>query len=157
MKITAPGRAERTYTQHLVAAPAEVFPLLCPVREAEWLERWDPTSVFSASGAAERDCVFVTASEPDDAIWYVTQHDPEPGFLEMLKITPRVTACRLTIELAETPEGCDATVTYRHTSLGPAGDEFVSAFTEEYYEEFMRDWGRRLNHYLTTGEMLLTR
>jgi hypothetical protein len=33
MKIVQPNRATRTYTQHLIAGPAAVFPLLCPVRE----------------------------------------------------------------------------------------------------------------------------
>ena len=31
-------RVTRRYTQHLDAPAAEVFPLICPVREAEWLE-----------------------------------------------------------------------------------------------------------------------
>jgi hypothetical protein len=50
--------------------------------------------------------------------------------------------------------GTDAEVTYTHTSLGPAGDEFVAAFDEAYYVEFMRDWEERLNHYLITGMMV---
>ncbi len=154
MRVTAPVRASRTYTQHLIGSPAEVFPLLCPVREADWIEGWDPLLVVSESGVAEPDCVFVTSAEPVDAVWYVTRHEPDTGFVEMLKITPQVTACRLSIQLAATPEGCDAEVRYTHTSLGPAGDEFVAAFTEEYYGEFMRDWESRLNHYLCTGEML---
>ena len=35
MKIVAPNRATRAYTQTLVAPPEAVFPLLCPVREAD--------------------------------------------------------------------------------------------------------------------------
>ena len=52
---------------------------------------------------------------------------PESGFVEMLKITPGVTACRLTIQLRAVASGCEAAVTYTHTSLGPAGDAFVDA------------------------------
>ena len=37
MNITKPKRVTRTYTQRLVAEPAAVFPLLCPVREADWI------------------------------------------------------------------------------------------------------------------------
>jgi hypothetical protein len=155
MNIQMPNRVAHTYVQRLFAAPERVFPLLCPVREADWIEGWDPLQVASASGVAEADCVFVTAAEPTDAIWYVTRHEPAAGFVEMLKITPGVTACRLRIALQATTAGCDATVTYMHTSLGPAGDAFVADFTAEYYAAFMRDWEARLNHYLVHGSALV--
>jgi hypothetical protein len=148
MRIQQPNRVSRTYTQTLCAEPAQVFPLLCPVREADWIEGWDPGVVISASGVAERDCVFTTASKPHDALWYVTRHEPSAGFVEMLKITPTVTACRLTIQLRPAPGGSEADVTYTHTSLGPEGDAFVASFTEGYYRQFMQDWESRLNRYL---------
>ena len=99
MNIVKPVRATRTYTQQLVAEPGIVFPLLCPVREADWIEGWNPPLVVSLSGVAEEDCVFTTPAEPIDAVWYITRHEPAAGFVEMLKITPNVTACRLTIQL----------------------------------------------------------
>jgi hypothetical protein len=72
----------------------------------------------------------------------------------MLKVIPEMTACRLSIELAATSAGCEATITYSHTSLGPRGDDFVTGFTEDFYLEFMREWETRMNHYLKTGERL---
>lgn len=154
MKIIKPNRATHTYTQHLVAEPAAVFPLLCPVREVDWIEGWKPLLVISSSGLAEPDCVFTTAAQPTDAIWYVTRHDPHAGFVEMLKITPQVTACRLTIQLRAVTGGCEADIMYSHTSLGPQGDEFVASFTEAFYREFMQDWESRVNHYLRHGTAL---
>lgn len=151
MKILKPNRVSRTYTQRLVAPPKDVFPLLCPVREAEWIVGWHPLSVISTSGVGERDCVFVTPGTPDDSVWYITQHDAVAGFLEMIKITPAVTACRLSIQLQPTADGCEAQVTYTHTSLGPAGDTFVESFTEVFYRQFMHDWEARINHYLVHG------
>ncbi|HET7731794.1 MAG TPA: hypothetical protein VFK48_17360, partial [Usitatibacter sp.] len=62
MKVVAPNRVSRSYTQKLCGEPGQVFPLLCPVREADWIEGWDPGIVITASGVAERDCVFTTAS-----------------------------------------------------------------------------------------------
>lgn len=148
MKVARPVRATRSYTQRLVAGPAAVFPLLCPVREADWIEGWDPPLVVSNSGFAEPDCVFTTAATPVDAIWYITRHEPAAGFVEMIKITPGVTACRLSIQLRAVEGGSEALVTYSHTSLGPEGDAFVAAFTEEYYRGFMQDWEARINYYL---------
>ncbi len=154
MKIVKPTRASHTYTQHLVGAPDAVFPLLCPVREADWIEGWDPVLVVSSSGVAEPDCVFTTPAPPIEAIWYVTRHEPETGFVEMIKITPNVTACKLTIQLRAVACGSEAVVTYSHTSLGPQGDAFVASFTEGYYREFMQDWESRINHYLLHGSAL---
>ena len=148
MKVVPPRRASHTYRQRLNAPSAKVFPMLCPVRELEWAEGWEPGLVVSASGVAEPDCVFTTPSEGTEAIWYVTRHEPETGFVEMLKITPGVTACRLEIRLHDTPRGCDADVTYTHTSLSPDGDAFVDRFDAASYRRFMEAWENELNGWL---------
>jgi hypothetical protein len=154
MDIRKPNRIVRSYTQRLVGSPTQVFPLLCPVREADWIDGWDPLLVISETGVAEPGCVFVTPAQPADAVWVITRHDPDAGVVEMLKLSPGVTVCNLRIELGATTTGCDARVSYEHTSLGPAGDVFVAAFSPEYYEQFMRDWEARMNHYLSTGRRL---
>lgn len=154
MNVRPPNRVIHSYTQHLVAPPEAVFPLLCPVREADWIEGWDPSLVLSVSGLAEPDCVFVTDARPYDAVWYVTRHEPERGFVEMIKITPEVTACKLTVRVRAAGGGSEADVTYSHTSLGPQGDVFVTTFTADYYVQFMREWEERLNHYLKHGKAL---
>jgi hypothetical protein len=72
----------------------------------------------------------------------------------MIKITPDITACRLSVHLYPSDSGCNAVVTYSYTSLGPRGDEIVESFTEDYYREFMRAWETELNTYLSTGRKL---
>ena len=154
MNIRPPNRVTHTYTQRLVAPPAAVFPLLCPVREADWIDGWSPLLVLSHSGLAEPDCVFVTDSRPYDAVWFITRHEPERGFVEMIKVTPDVTACKVTIQVRAAGAGSEADVTYSHTSLGPQGDLFVASFTAEFYLQFMREWEDRMNHYLAHGTAL---
>lgn len=149
-----PQRATHTFRQTLRAPPDRVFPLLCPVREVEWAEGWLPKLVVSMSGVAERDCVFITPDNHGEAIWYITRHEPQKWFVEMLKILPGVTACRLEIQLSEDRDGCFADVTYSHTSIGPAGDEFVAQFTVDHYRGFMQAWEKELNHFLQTGRKL---
>ena len=146
MKITPPVRASRTWAQRLVAPPSRVFPLLCPVRETEWVEGWDPDLVVTASGIAERDCVFVM---PDpEAIWVVTEYEP-PRRIEFVKVTPGVTAARIGIVLSAIGDsGTRAEVTYTHTALTEEGERLVAGFTEEYYETFMKGWEGALNAFL---------
>jgi hypothetical protein len=57
-------RVVKKYTMNLSAEPAVVFPLLCPVREYEWIEPWSCDMVFSASGVAENNAVFMTDFPP---------------------------------------------------------------------------------------------
>jgi len=84
----------------------------------------------------------------------ITRHEPENGFVEMLKITPLGTACKLTIQLRPTATGSEAVITYTHTSLGPEGDAFVASFTDDHYRQFMQDWESRANYYLVNGSVL---
>lgn len=152
MRITAPTRAAHIYTQHLAAPPAEVFPLLCPVREIEWADGWDPAVVFSVSGVAEPDCVFTTRGAGDlDDVWVVTRHDPAAFAVEMVMVTPAVIAMHLTITLRPEDGGCAADVSYVKTSLGAAGDEEVRSFTESAWTEFMAAWEDELNGYLRSA------
>jgi len=53
MDVKRPVRVSHQYTQRIRASTKEVFPLLCPVREQEWIPRWDPVLVAAESGIAE--------------------------------------------------------------------------------------------------------
>ena len=68
MHVRQPNRVTHSYTQQLIAPPDRVFPLLCPVREAEWIDGWQPVLVLTLGGFAEADCVFTTDAEPLDAV-----------------------------------------------------------------------------------------
>jgi len=154
-KIKKPNRVLRTYTQKLHASPDKVFPLLCPVRELDWVKDWPLEMAYTNSGFAELGCVFETTSGSDKTTWIITRHDLEKKFVEMVRITPERTACTLSIHLK-----CDekietvAEVTHAHTSLGIRGDVFVKEFTEEYYTQMMTEWENELNGYLKTGHMI---
>lgn len=154
MKIERPFRVTRRYTQRLVARVSDVFPLLCPVREADWIEGWSPIVVYSESGLAEAGCVFVTPAEPQDAVWFINRHEPETGIIEMIKVAPGVTVSHLRIELHDLAEGCSALIAYTLTAIGTQGKAAVDAFTEAYYTEFMQTWERRMNHWLEHGTCL---
>ena len=76
------------------------------------------------------------------------------ALLKCSRSRPWFTACRLTIRLRATATGSDAEISYTHTSLGPSGDAFVAAFSEDFYRQFMQDWESRLNHFLAHGTAL---
>jgi hypothetical protein len=154
MIIEQPRRVRRTYTQNLVAPPAQVFPLLCPVREAEWVPNWDPRRVLSKSGVGEKDCVFVTEAAPQDAVWMITRHDVKAWNLEIIKVTVDHTVCKVEISLTATAAGSEAEISYSYTALSPAGEAFLAEFTADWYQTFMEEWEAAMNHYLSTSTMI---
>lgn len=150
MNVQEPVRVSRSHTQRISAPVKEVFPLLCPVREAEWIEGWEPEVVLTTSGVAEDGCVFVTHDDERKAVWTVTEYDP-PGAIGFVKVeSPVVTRIRIDLDPAD--EGATAaTVTYAFTALSAEGAPLVHSWTEDRYRGFMEDWESRLNHYLRTG------
>jgi hypothetical protein len=152
-------RITRQYTQRIEAPPARVFPLLCPVREAEWLEGWGEIveMVHSESGLAEEGCVFLTRP-PDqvETVWMITRHDATRGVVEFARVTPGLLATRLCI-LVQAAEGEASTVkvTYHFTPLSEAGVALArEAHSEEAFRSSMAWWEASMNHWLRTGELL---
>jgi hypothetical protein len=149
MKVVEPLRVTRTYVQKIQGSPEEVFPLLCPVRETEWVDGWDPLVVYSRCGLAEPDCVFLTGNEEPDSAWVITNRDSDNFTMEIIKVTPWTTIAKITISLRQNDQsGTDAVVTYTYTALSEAGKDFINNYTESYYAEFMRYWETRINDFL---------
>jgi hypothetical protein len=66
------------HTQRIEAPPEVVFPPICPVREGQWLDGWADgfELIYSASGFAEKNCVFRTYGHGDpEMTWTVSEHD----------------------------------------------------------------------------------
>ena len=155
MRVEKPNRVSRSYTQHLEATPATVFELLCPVREAEWVNDWRPKVVLSDSGLAEPGCIFITPGIPEDAHWLMTEYDPEALRLEITKMIPGVVVGQISISLAaDGDEACTADITYAYTSISDHGDRALEEFTDDHFKGFMETWEKELNHFLKTGTRL---
>jgi hypothetical protein len=149
-------RAVKSYRQTIDAPPEVVFPLLCPVREAEWLDGWQYSMIYSAAGLVEEGAVFTTANPGEEnTVWVVTRHDPEARFVEFTRFTPRCKTCVLRIRVAPFDEGRSyVDVTYTYTSIAPAGNQFLESWTQESFLEAVVFWERSMNHFLKTGSRL---
>jgi hypothetical protein len=159
MSAVESGRVVRTYTQRIEAGADAVFPLLCPVREGEWLEGWrdEVEMVHSESGVAEEGCVFRTrvAGRPE-TVWAVTRHDPAARVVEFFRVTAGLVATRLRIEVEPRADGASAVhIGYTFTPLGPAGRDFVREnHSEEAFRDDMAWWEQSMNHWLRSGRIL---
>jgi len=149
-------RVVRAYRQTIEATPEVVVPLLCPVREAEWLDGWTYRMIYSVSGLAEEGAVFSTANEGEaNTVWVVTRHDHAAGAVEFTRFTPDSRTCVLTIGVAKNGiAGSHVDVRYAYTSIAPAGNVFLDAWTEEAFRKAMIFWEQSMNYFLKTGRQL---
>ncbi len=149
-------RTTRAYRQTIEAPADVVFPLLCPVREADWLDGWEYEMLYSASGVVEEGAVFATrAAGEEDTVWVVTRHDPAAGIVEFTRFTPRSRVCVL--KIAVSPDGfarSHVEVSYTYTAIAPPGEAFLDAWTREVFLEAVVFWEKSMNHFLKTGTRL---
>jgi len=120
-----------TYSGTVPASPAEVFPLLCPVMEYDWLDGWACSMKYTQSGVAEQGCAFSTQIQIGEN-WICTKYEPLTSiqYVVWLKIGWMV----LDVNLTEQDDGTTElrwqrtfTVTKRHGRrlLGKITDEQI--------------------------------
>ena len=145
-----------SYIQINHGGRAEVFPLLCPVREMDWLDGWEYKMVHSKSGLVEKNCVFTTPHHGDqETVWHVTQYDPGNFKVEFLRVTPNENVVRINIRLEEISEKqTKAIIDYQYTALNETQNEFIRKDLEQSFKDSMLWWEKSINHYLKTGKKL---
>ena len=152
-------RVTREFTAQISAPSTKVFPLLCPVREYDWLDGWSCDMIYSESGVVERDCIFTTGFLSDgEQIWVTTRYDPENFVKEFLVINPDSRVTKFDVSLID--RGDDTTegrwrITI--TALNERGNEFVDRYSEELHRHYMGMLVHSLDHYCRTGSMLKLR
>jgi hypothetical protein len=148
-------RTIKSYTQHLKATPAQIFPLLCPVREYDWIEHWNCKLIYTDSGVIEDNCIFTTNSPKDgsEEVWVVSHYEKDKE-VQFVRVNDRK-ATRYDISLTENGDGTTTAVWKQVvTGLNEQGNTFVEQYTDENYANHIKTLEIMLNHFLTTGEML---
>ena len=155
MEVRKPIKKKFSFTQTLVAPPQLVFPLLCPVKEMDWVPHWEPEVVISESGVIEQDCIFIMQDEPQNSVWYVSFFDSENYIIQFVKVVPDYLLTKIDIMLSPDLDiRTKAHISYEYMAINEAGVKFVNDLTDDKYLQFMKNWEKALNHYLTTGEMM---
>jgi hypothetical protein len=152
----AAKRVSYEYTQTNDAPPERVFPLLCPVREADWVPGWRYHLIYSESGVAEDGCVFSTPNDAGpETLWMVTHYDPAAFTIAYAWIEPGMIAAQIRIALSQVPGGkTSAHIRYLYTGLSPAGNAVLGRYTSEWFRGKMQSWEKAINHFLTNGALI---
>lgn len=155
-KVFKSKRVTRNYIQTINAEPSKVHALICPVKEAEWLDGWDYDLIFSQSGFAEAGCVFISRTEGEkETIWLITKRDDQNYETEFARITPESRIAYLTVRIEDGGHHTSRMhIAYTFTALTEDGNQFIENFTEKNFVQDMKFWEATLNHYLETGRPL---
>jgi hypothetical protein len=101
------------------ARAEEVFPLLCPVREYEWIPDWRCRMINSKSGVAELEAMFTTGMMPmGKELWTCTLYEP-PSRIEYLVTHGSKAAFKLELALSEEGGRTALDWTMRFTAASP--------------------------------------
>lgn len=137
--------------------PAEVFPLLCPVREADWMDGWTYEMIFSVSGFAEKGCVFTTpATGIKKSTWYISRHDAHLFKISFIRLTPGEMVVAIDIHLTGNADGTTtADIRYEYTALSEDAVRWIEMDAQSAFNTNMYYWEKAINHYLKTGKKLM--
>ena len=124
-------RQSKTAYWRFHATPEKLFPLLCPTREADWLEGTTHELVFTNSGYAEMDYIFRSGFFGlGEEIWVRFEH-VENRSLAYLRFSTNVLV-KFEIHLHDNYDGTVNTrwrVTY--TSLNEKGNDVIDELPPE--------------------------
>ncbi len=138
--------------QHTInAGAAEVFPLLCPVREFDWIEKWESELIYSDTGLAELGCVFSTQSPHDGGkdIWVISRHDLNER-VQFIRVDS-IRSIRYDLTLTEDEGKTKILWQQEVTALNERGNTFVETVKQHEFDKQIKMLEELLNFYVENG------
>jgi hypothetical protein len=155
MSESTSQRIVQSHVIRIAAAPDKVFPLLCPVREVDWIHDWTCRVLYSASGVAESNCVFQT-DRPHEGrrTWVVSRYEPGRA-IEFVIFQHDWAIIKLDLALTREDNGMTRIqATHTLTGLNEDGNAAIANLPVDFTQQRWDGLGEALNHYLSTGKML---
>lgn len=140
-------------TMHLKYPRDDIWPLLCPVREYDWIPGWECRIVHTESGTNELGCVFQTdfpLDGPTDT-WVTSVFEP-PSRLEFIR-TNSMRVIRYSIELEIIDGATQLQWSQRIIPLCLEGVELAEAKIDSFSSQ-IAGLQLMMKHYLDTGTMV---
>ena len=151
--VTDRARVRFQQPMRIEAAPEDIFPLLCPVREFDWIPYWDCKLIYTESGIAERGCIFQT-DKPGEGVdtWVVSRFEP-PTRISFVRVDPK-RAIQYDIFLEAAGDVTNLVWAQEITALNREGDRFVGAQKESDFAAMIETVEEMLEYFLRHGEPL---
>jgi hypothetical protein len=138
--VFEPMQLVRKGVLHCQAAVEDVFPLLCPKREEEWIPGWECETLWSKSGYNEEGAIFRTTKPYGTELYWTTlRYDIRSRIVDFLIAAPRLYMFRFTITLDANPDGLLAiTFMQTFTSVSDEGNTFLKRYESEDFPARVR-------------------
>jgi hypothetical protein len=135
---------------HCKGTVEEVFPLLCPKREEEWIPGWECETIWSKSGYNEEGAIFRTIKPYGTELYWTTlQYDIKNKIVDFLITAPRLYMFRFKIELRENGDGLlTITFTQVFTSISEEGVSFLKRYGSEDFKGRLKSLEDFMNRHL---------
>lgn len=107
----------------------DVFALLCPVKEDDWIPGWKEQReiVYTESGVAELGCVFTTTGQSHlmgPATWVNNVYKPFEQ-IQYSAVNEHL-VYQIEFHIKPLPAGCDVVMTRRWTALTGEAEQFLA-------------------------------
>ena len=131
--------------------PADIlFPLFSPEGEKLWIPGWDYENVIGTDDLRE-NYVFITKNHDHAAcktIWIVKKYKPGEYLVEFYKVEPGEKVGVIAVKCSPLSEArSNVSVTYEYIAISEKGNNFISSFTSQVYEDFIGEWQQLLEAY----------
>jgi len=135
--------------------PEQIFPLLCPVIEYKWFPNWKCALVYSETGIAEKNAIFLTEDGNHNSIvWTVITYEP-PSLIEFSVVNGLRTVERFQIKLNEvTKNKTEVIWTVMNTAFSKESIQEVSQLTNEEFALIIEERQKEMDYYLRNGKMI---
>lgn len=130
-----------------------IWPLLCPVREYEWIPNWNCRLICTSSGFNEPGCVFQTEFPADGPVdtWVTSVYQPASR-LEFIRANP-LRVIRYCIELETVDDRTEMRWSQEITPLCPEGVALATIKAESFKTQ-IAGLESMLRYYLENRTML---
>lgn len=136
--------------QRYTFRPEAVFPMLCPVREYEYIPPWECDIVYLDSGLAEDGGVFTThfsADGPQKDVWVISRHEANRA-IEFVRVSG-LRSMIYRIELRGTEDGGTvARWEQTITGLNEEGNQHVQTLQQSDFIAMLAQMQEWLQDYL---------
>ncbi len=129
----------------------KVFPLLCPVREYEWIPKWECEIITSKSGFNEKGCIFKTKNSygAESMIWTTQEYDAFTYTVRFTNFTSSgfVVNFRINLFDLKTEGKCKAVFNYEFIPVSEEGVAAVASIETETVETVVGNLEKLLNKH----------
>jgi hypothetical protein len=148
-----PCKTELSRTTKIPAPPEQIFPLLCPVRETDWICDWKCDMVYTSSGFNELHCIFQTHWEQvGQETWFTVDYTPNRSVAFVRASGDWI----IHYVISLTPTNIGTEVNWQQVLVGmtPGGNDNIARMTRKF-NDMIDQLGKALAYYLTYNKCLM--